>query len=234
MRVLFRNTTSLLSLFSKMQPPVWTGRNVCLWINPRQWRSKQKGQMSLGELMGVSRSRKNYPSKLSNWMWKKIFFYCFLFMFTFSFEDVSSTVAATKGRNHSADEEEEEEGREEKGEEEDIRTLTSWVFICQDIYELLGSFLFTFYAETVWNNASNIFCVGSLLLWRKVFFFFLIWTKTWTWLCEEKDEEKKTQCVDSSINSILTVCVQVKWDEHFWPAGPTEATFFRRARLLSP
>lgn len=45
-------------------------------------------------------------------------------MFTFSFEDVSSTAAAAKGRNHSA--------------EGDVGKLTSWVFY------LAGNFVFWF------------------------------------------------------------------------------------------
>lgn len=96
-------------------------------------------------------------------------------MFTFSFEDVSSTVAATKGRNHSADEEEEEEGREEKGEEEDTRTLTSWVFICQEIslsFWVLFSLLFT---QRQFETMHLIFfALDPCCSEEKFFFFFLI------------------------------------------------------------
>lgn len=54
-------------------------------------------------------------------------------MFTFSFEDVSSTAAAAKGRNHSA--------------EGDVGKLTSWVFyLAGNFFErfwFLFYFLFT-------------------------------------------------------------------------------------------
>lgn len=58
-------------------------------------------------------------------------------MFTFSFKDVSSTAAAAKGRNHSA--------------EGDVGKLTSWVFyLAGNFFErFLVSFLFSFYSETM-------------------------------------------------------------------------------------
>lgn len=38
-------------------------------------------------------------------------------------------------------------------------------------------------------------------------------------------KKKKTLCVESSMDFITAVCVQIEWEEHSWPVDPKEATF---------
>lgn len=80
-------------------------------------------------------------------------------------------------------------------------------------------FVFSFYSETIWNNATEIFCVGTPLLWRKVF---LIWKEIWTYM--GKKHKKKTLCVNSSMNLITAVCAQIEWVEHSRPVDRTDST----------
>lgn len=144
-------------------------------------------------------------------------------MFTFTFEDVSSTVAAAKERNHSA--------------EGDVGKLASSIFyLAGSFFECsFVSFLFCFYSETMWNNASKFSCVGSLLLWREVFFFYFNRNMNMTIWRKRKHEEKKKHYawIAPWTPSQLFVC---RLNEKSIPdlRVKQKPPFFRRASLLLP
>lgn len=158
-------------------------------------------------------------------MWKKVFFYCFLFMFTFSFEDVSSTAAAAKGRNHSA--------------EGDVGSWPVGFFIWQEISLSVLWFLFYFLCTQRQCETMHLrFLALDPCCSEEKYFFdlnrnmnMILWRKKRR---RRNKKKKNNTCVDSSMNSIPTVCVQVEWEEHSWPVVEQKPPFFRRASLLSP
>lgn len=96
--------------------------------------------------------------------------------------------------------------------------LTRSFFLNRRSFQVLICFVFSFYSETKWSNASEIFCIGPLVALKKSIFDF-----------KQKYEhyymKKKTLCVNSSMNLITAVCAQIEWEEHSWPVDQTETTF---------
>lgn len=182
------------------------------------WRAKQKALMFSGETTSWNSSSlfawgtENQQSKLSNWMWKtSIFLFGSYLCLHISFEDVSSTVMAGKAEFKNT--------LQCCGEGKltggfvlfsrccfKIKCLDSFVFFsftqrqCETMHLRISRWTPIALKRSIFDLSKNM----DITIWRK---------------------KKKTLCVESSMDFITAVCVQIEWEEHSWPVDPKEATF---------
>lgn len=145
---------------------------------------------------------------------KDIFLFSFYLCLHISFKDVSSTVITVKTAT------------------ETLHTVFDSGSCFSDRHSFrvkcFDSFIFAFYSETIWNNASKIFaldprcseekCLNRNMnsnIWK---LFFVL----------------SSLSVISFMNLITAVCAQIEWEEHHRPVDQTETAFLVKLCLLLP